>query len=44
METFDRPGVHLLLKARMLKAEVLETMPHGGGCVTWSPNPADYHI
>ena len=31
METYDRPSVHLRLKVRMLKAEVLETLLYGCG-------------
>ena len=40
METYDRPGVRLLLKERLLKAEVVETLLHG--CMTWSPKKTDY--
>ena len=40
METYDRPGVCLRLKVRMLKAEVMETLLCE--CVTWSPSKADY--
>ena len=40
METYDRPGVHLRLKVRMLKVQVIETLLYG--CVTWSPNKLDY--
>ena len=40
MEIYDRPGVRLRLKVRMLKAEVIETLLYG--CVTWSPNKPDY--
>ena len=40
MEIYDRPSVHLRLKVRMLKAEVLETLLYR--CVTWSPSKADY--
>ena len=39
MEICDLPGVRLQWKARLLKAEVLETMMYG--CVTWSTTPAD---
>ena len=40
MEIYDRPGVRLRLKVRLLKAEVIETLLHG--CTTWSPNKPDY--
>ena len=40
MEIYDRPGVHLRLKVRLLKAEVVDTLIHG--CMTWSPNKPDY--
>ena len=40
METYDRPGVCLMLKVRLLKAEVVETLLYG--CMTWSPNKPDY--
>lgn len=40
MGTYDRSGVRLRLKMRLLKAEVLETAMHG--CVTWSPEPVNY--
>ena len=40
MEIYDRPGVRLRLKVRMLKAEVIETLLYG--CVTWSPSKADF--
>lgn len=36
VEVYDRPGLYLWLKVRLLKAEVLEAMLFG--CVTWSPN------
>ena len=36
MEIYDRPGVGLRLKVRLLKAEVIETLLYG--CMTWSPN------
>ena len=35
MEINDRPGVRLRLKVRLLKAEVVETLPYG--CMRWSP-------
>ena len=35
MKIYDRPGVHLRLKVRLLKAEVAETLLYG--CMTWSP-------
>ena len=37
---YDRPGVCLRLKVRMLKADEMETLLYG--CVTWSPNKPDY--
>ena len=40
MEIYDRPGVRLRLKVRLLKAEVVETL-HYYGCMTWSPNKPD---
>ena len=40
MEIYDRPGVHLRLRVRLLKAEVVETLRHG--CITWSPKKPDY--
>ena len=40
MEIYDRPGVRLRLKVRLLKAEVIETLLYG--CMTWSPNKPDY--
>ena len=40
MEIYDRPGVRLRLKVRLLKAEVVETLLHG--CMTWSPNKPDH--
>ena len=40
MEIYDRPGVGLRLKVRLLKAEVVETLLYG--CMTWSPNKPDY--
>ena len=39
VEIYDRPGVRLRLKVRLLKADMVETMP---GCMTWSPNKLDY--
>ena len=39
MEIYDRPGVRLRLKVRMLSAWVIEALLYG--CVTWSPNKAD---
>ena len=41
MEIYDRPGVRLRLKVRLLKAEVVDTLLHG--CMTWSPKKPDYH-
>ena len=40
MEIYDRPGVRLRLKVRLLKAEVVETLL--SGCMTWSPNKPGY--
>ena len=40
MEIYDRPGVLLRLKVRLLKAEVVETLLYG--CTTWSPKKPDY--
>ena len=40
MEIYDRPGVSLRLKVRLLKAEVIESLFYG--CMTWSPNKPDY--
>ena len=40
MEIYDRPGVHLRFKMRLLKAEVVETLLDG--CMTWSPKKPDY--
>ena len=40
VEIYDRPGVSLRPKVRLLKAEVLDTLLYG--CATWNPNPADY--
>ena len=40
IEIYDRPGVRLRLKVRMLKAEVIETLLYG--CVTRSPNKPDH--
>ena len=40
LELYDRPSAPLELKIRMLRAEVLETMPYG--CVTWSPRACHY--
>ena len=37
---YDRPGVRLRLKVRLLKAEVLETLIYGR--MTWSPKKPDY--
>ena len=39
-EIYDRPGVRLRLKVRLLKAKVIETLLYG--CMTWSPNEPDY--
>ena len=40
MEIYDRPGVRLRLKVRLLKADVIETLIYG--CMTRSPNTPDY--
>ena len=40
MEIYDRPSVRLHLKARMLKAEVLEALLYG--YISWSPSKVDY--
>ena len=40
MEIYDRPGVRLWLKVRLLKAEVVETLLYG--CMTWSLKKPDY--
>ena len=40
MEIYDHPYVPLRLTVRLLKAEVIETLPYG--CMTWSPNNPDY--
>ena len=40
LELYDRPSAPLELKTRMLKAEVLKTVPYG--CVTWSPRACHY--
>ena len=40
LELYDRPSAPLELKIRMLRAEVLETIPYG--CVTWSPRACHY--
>ena len=40
MEIYDRPGVRLGLKVRLLKAEVVETLLYD--CMTWSPKKPDY--
>ena len=40
MEIYDRPGVRLRLKVRLLSAVVMETLLYG--CMTWSPNKPDY--
>ena len=40
LELYDRPSVPLVLKVRMLRAEVLEIMLNG--CVTWSPRVCHY--
>ena len=40
MEIYDRPGVRLRLKVRLLKAEVIETLLYG--CITWSSNKLDH--
>ena len=39
MDTYDRPGVRLRLKVRLLKPEVVETLLYG--CVTWSLKNSD---
>ena len=36
MNMYDRPGVRLRVKVRMLKAGVIETLLYG--CMMWSPN------
>ena len=40
MEIYDRPGVRLRLKVRLLKAEGIEILLYG--CMTWSPSKPDY--
>ena len=40
MEIYDRPGVRVRLKVRLLKAEVSEILLYG--CMKWSPNKPDY--
>ena len=40
MEIYDRPGVRLRLKVRLLKAGVVETLIYS--CMTWSPKKPDY--
>ena len=40
MEIYDRPGVRLRLKVRLLKAGVVETFFYG--CMTWTPKKPDY--
>ena len=35
LELYDRPSAPLVLKIRMLRAEILATMLHG--CIAWSP-------
>ena len=40
VEIYDRPGVRLRLKVRLLKTEVIETLLYG--CMTWSLNIPDY--
>ena len=40
LELYDRTSAPLELKRRMLRAEVLETMPYD--CVTWSPRACHY--
>ena len=40
MKIFDRPGVCLRLKVRLLKDEVVETLLYG--CMTWGPKKPDY--
>ena len=42
MEIYDRPGVRLRLKVRLLKAEVVETLLYR--CMTWSTNKPDYDM
>ena len=37
---YDRSGMHLRLKVRMLKADVIETLLYG--CASWCPNKPDY--
>ena len=39
-ELFDRPSASLRLKARLLKAEAMETLLYG--CMTWAPRNAHY--
>ena len=39
MEIYDRPGVRVQLKVRLLKAEMVETLLYG--CMTRSPNKPD---
>ena len=40
MKIYDRPGVRIRLKVRLLKAEVVETLLYG--CMTWSPTKPDH--
>ena len=40
MDIYDRPGVRLWLKVRLLKAEVIQTLLYG--CMTWIPKKPDY--
>ena len=40
MEIYDRPGVRLRLKVRLLKAEEVKTLLYA--CMTWSPKKPDY--
>ena len=40
MELYDRPGVHLPLKVRLLKAKAVETLFYG--CMRWSPKKPEY--
>ena len=40
MEMCDRPGVHLRLRVRLLKAVVIEILLYG--CMTWRPNKPNY--
>ena len=40
IKIYDRPGVRLGSKVRLLKAEVVETLLYG--CMTWSPKKPDY--